>query len=176
VLRAMELAFGPFHVALSATQREDVVEGRRSKVLTGTRVFTVVVLVAVSIAVTGSPWIRHLLATDLAAVSRKAVAAYCGYKAAVMFSTWLSTRHMIWAPPRRYLASAVGSRVLAFAGLAVSALWLRHLTGLFTQLLVAEVAVVVWYLVRMLTTPAGPPPPASPAREPVDRSSAGGRG
>jgi hypothetical protein len=172
VLRAMELAFGPFHVALSATQREDVVEGRGSKVLTGTRVFTVVLLVGVAVAVTSSTWIRHLLAADLAAVSRGAVAAYCGYKAAVMFSTWLSTRHMIWAPPRRYLASAIGSRVLAFAGLAVSALWLRQLTGLFTQLLVAEVAVVVWYAVRMFKTPLDPPR----APEPADRSSAGGRG
>jgi hypothetical protein len=172
VLRAMELAFGPFHVALSASQREDVVEGRRSKVLTGTRIFTVVLLVAVSIAVTGSAWIRPLLAADLAAVSRVAVAAYCGYKAAVMFSTWLSTRHMIWAPPRRYLVSAIGSRVLAFAGLAVSALWLRQLTGLFTQLMVAEAAVVAWYAVRMLRTPSDP----TLAREPADQSSAGDRG
>ncbi len=154
VLRAMELAFGPFNVALSATVREDIVGGRSSRFVTGTRALTVALLAGVTVVVLGSGRVRQLLADDLATVGLGAVAVYCGYKAVVMLSTWLSTRHMIWAAPRRYLVSAIGSRVLAFAGLAAGVGWVSSATGLFTQLLVAEAFVVVWYHLRMRPTAA----------------------
>jgi hypothetical protein len=153
VLRAMELAFGPFNVALSASVREDIISGRSSRLLTGTRALTVAVLVGVSIVVVSSPPVRRLLADDLAAAGLAAVAIYCGYKAVVMVSTWLSVRHMIWASPRRFLVSAIGSRLLAFAGLAASLVWARHTAQLLAQLLVAEALVVVWYYFRISQTP-----------------------
>jgi hypothetical protein len=153
VLRAMELAFGPFNIALSASVREDIIGGRSSRVLTGARALTVALLVAVSAVVLGSGRVRHVLADDLAAAGLAAVAAYCGYKAVVMLSTWLSVRHMIWAPPRRFLVSAIGSRVLAFAGLAASIAWVSQAAELFIQLLAAEALVVIWYWFRMRSTP-----------------------
>jgi hypothetical protein len=153
VLRAMELAFGPFNVALAATVREDIVGGRQSRLRTGTRALTVALLVVVSAVVLSSRWVRHLLADDLATVGLAAVAIYCGYKAVTMVSTWLSVRHMIWAQPRRFLVSAIGSRVLALAGIAASVAWVRHTAGLFLQLLVAEALVVSWYYLRMRSTP-----------------------
>jgi hypothetical protein len=157
VLRAMELAFGPFNVALSASVREDVITGRSSRVLTGTRALTVAVLVAVSAVVMTSAQVRHLLAEDLAKAGLGAVAIYCGYKAVAMMSTWLSVRHMIWASPRRFLVSAIGSRLLTFAGLAVSLAWVSHTGQLFAQVLVAEAFVVVWYWYRMRSTPVDLP-------------------
>ncbi|GIH14090.1 hypothetical protein [Rugosimonospora africana] len=153
VLRAMELAFGPFNVALAATVREDIVGGRSSRLRTGTRALTVVLLVGVSAVVLGSRWVRHLLADDLATVGLGAVAAYCGYKAVTTVSTWLSVRHMIWAAPRRFLVSAIGSRVLALAGIAASVAFVRHTAGLFIQLMIAEVLVVMWYCLRMRSAP-----------------------
>jgi hypothetical protein len=156
VLRAMELAFGPFHVGLSATTREDIVAGRRSRFRTTTRALTVALVIAVSAVVLGSSWVRGLLADDLATVGLVALGYFCGYKIMLMASTWLSTRHMIWAAPRRYLASAIGSRVLAFAGMAVSVVWVRHVTGLFLQLMVTEAVVVCWFVLRIRSgAPAG---------------------
>ncbi|MFB9234046.1 hypothetical protein ACFFWC_00595 [Plantactinospora siamensis] len=151
VLRAMDLAFGPFHVALSATTREDVVAGRRIRWRSGTRALTVVTLVVVSAVVLGSERLRGLLATDLGAVGLAVLASYCGYKAVVMVSTWLSTRHMIWAPPRRYLVSAIGSRVIAFAGLTAAIVLAAGLTDLVLLLVAAEATVIGWFLVRMRT-------------------------
>ena len=168
VLRAMELAFGPFNVALSASVREDVITGRSSRVLTGTRALTVAVLVAVSAVVMTSAQVRHLLAEDLAKAGLGAVAIYCGYKAVAMMSTWLSVRHMIWASPRRFLVSAIGSRLLTFAGLAVSLAWVSHTGQLFAQVLVAEAFVVVWYWYRMRSTPVDLPVVSdAPAAVPV---------
>ncbi|MFJ8577361.1 hypothetical protein [Micromonospora sp. NPDC093277] len=149
VLRAMDLAFGPFHVALSASTREDVVAGRKSRWLTGARAMTVATLVAVCVIVLGSRQVRGLLAEDFASLGVAVLAAYCGYKALVMVSAWLSTRHMIWAPPRRYLGSAVGSRTIAFAGVAAAVVWAGGLSDLVLLLLVAEALVVGWFLVRM---------------------------
>jgi hypothetical protein len=157
VLRAMELAFGPANVALAASVREDIIAGRSSRLLTATRALTVAVLVAVSVVVVASPQVRHLLADDLAVAGLGAVALYCGYKAVATVSTWLSIRHMIWAAPGRYLVSAIGSRLLAFAGLAVSFAWVASTGQLFTQLLVAETFVVGWYGFRMRSTPVDAP-------------------
>ena len=166
VVRAMELAFGPFHVALSAATREDIVAGRRSRLWNATRALTVAALLVVSVLVLGSPWLRHLLAADLGRLAAGVVALYCGYKALLMASTWLAVRHMIWATPRRFLASAVGSRVVAFGGLAVSVLWARRVSELFLQLLLGEALVVCWYAVRIRNTPR-PGVPAEPAPEPA---------
>jgi hypothetical protein len=149
VLRAMDLAFGPFHVALSATTREDVVGGRASPFRTWPRALTVVLLVVISAVVVASPWARGLLSADLARASLTAVALYCAYKCALMISTWLSIRHMIRAAPRRFLVSAIGSRVVAFGSLAVAVLWVRSAEDLFLQLAACEVAVVLWYVLRM---------------------------
>ena len=157
ILRAMELAFGPFNVALSASVREDIVGGRRSRALSGTRALTVALLLAVSAIVLSSRWVRHALADELAAAGLAALVAYCGYKAVVMVSTWLSVRHMIWARPRRFLVSAIGSRVLGFAGLAASVLWVSRAADLFVQLTIAEALVVLWYWYRMRSTPMDPP-------------------
>ncbi|MEH0818626.1 MULTISPECIES: hypothetical protein [unclassified Micromonospora] len=150
VLRAMDLAFGPFHVLLSASTREDVVAGRRSRRWTAIRGLTVAALLAVSaVMVLGGTRVRELLATDLAAVGVTVVALYCAYKALLMVSTWLSTRHMIWAAPRRYLVSAVGSRVVAFAVLAVAVVQATRPGDLVLLLVVGEVLVVIWFLGRM---------------------------
>jgi hypothetical protein len=164
ILRAMELAFGPFHVALSASTREDIVEGRASKLVTGTRALTVVLLAAVCAVLLGSPWVRGLLADELTRVAIGVIALFCLYKAALALSTWLSVRHMIHATPRRFLASAIGSRVLAFAGLAVSVALVRQVTGLFLQLAITEVAVVLWYVLRVRGTPPEPEPQPQPER------------
>ncbi|GGL19519.1 hypothetical protein [Mangrovihabitans endophyticus] len=168
VLRAMDLAFGPFHVALAATTREDVVAGRSGRFRTGARLLTAVLLVATSVAVLAGPWARGLLSADLAAASVGVVALYCVYKAAVMVSTWLSMRHMVRAAPRTYLVSAIGSRVVAFASLAVALLWVRHTGHLFAQLAAAEAVVVAWFAARLRTTgartgAAGPGMPDVPA-------------
>jgi len=64
---------------------------------------------------------------------------------------------MIWASPRRFLVSAIGSRLLTFAGLAVSLAWVSHTGQLFAQVLVAEAFVVVWYWYRMRSTPVDLP-------------------
>ncbi|TDC76042.1 hypothetical protein E1193_24530 [Micromonospora sp. KC606] len=150
VLRAMDLAFGPFHVLLSASTREDVVAGRRSPRWTAVRGLTVAALLAVSAAmVLGGARVRGLLAADLAAVGVTVVALYCAYKALLMVSTWLSIRHMIRAVPRRYLVSAVGSRVVAFAVLAVVVVQASRPGDLVLLLVVGEVLVVVWFLARM---------------------------
>jgi hypothetical protein len=154
VLRAMDLAFGPFHVALSATTREDIVGGRAGRFRTAPRALTVALLVAISAVVVASPDVRGLLSPDLAAASLAAVALYCGYKAAVMISTWLAVRHMIRAAPRRFLVSALGSRVVAFGGLAVAVLWVGTAADLFLQLAVCEALVVLWFAVRIRSTVA----------------------
>jgi hypothetical protein len=166
VLRAMDLAFGPFHVALAATTREDLVAGRGSRFRTGARLLTVVLLVGISVVVLASPQVRGLLADALAAASLAAVALYCAYKAALMVSTWLSTRHMIRATPRTYLVSAIGSRTIAFAGLAVALLWARSTADLFAQLAVGELLVVAWFAGRLRTAAAAP---AAPPRIPRPR-------
>jgi hypothetical protein len=141
VLRAMDLAFGPFHVALSATTREDVVGGRASPFRT---------------------WPR---------ASLTAVALYCAYKCALMVSTWLSVRHMIRAAPRRFLASAIGSRVVAFGSLAVAVLWVRSAEDLFVQLAACEAVVVLWYVWRIRGTDSEEP---VPRRDPVGQVLASG--
>ncbi|MFG1868665.1 hypothetical protein [Micromonospora arborensis] len=157
VLRALDLAFGPFHVALSASTREDIIAGRDTRWRTGTRAAAVVALLLVSATVLASERVRDLLAADLAAVGTTVVAAYCGYKALLAVATWLATRHMIWAPARRFLISAVGSRAIAFGGLAVSAVWVDAVGGLALQLLLCEALVVCWFLGRMrLTRPTSP--------------------
>ncbi|MET8148632.1 hypothetical protein ACIBSW_35370 [Actinoplanes sp. NPDC049668] len=157
VLRAMDLAFGPFHVALSATTREDVVGGRASRFRTAPRALTAVLLVGISVVLVAAPWARGLLSTDLARLGLAAVALYCAYKAALMASTWLSVRHMVRAAPRRFLVSAIGSRAVAFGSLALAALWVRSVGDLFLQLAACEVAVVAWYALR-LREPAGGAP------------------
>ncbi|NES30898.1 hypothetical protein GCE86_00170 [Micromonospora terminaliae] len=175
VLRALDLAFGPFHVALSASTREDIVAGRHTRWRTGTRGLTVAALLAVSTVVLASDRVRALLADDLAAAGTTVVALYCAYKAFLAAATWLATRHMIWAPPRRFLISAIGSRTIAFGGLAVSAVLANQVRGLVAQLLVSEVLVVGWFLARMFlgtrtrgggipaVAPAGAAAPASVA-------------
>jgi len=164
VLRAMDLAFGPFHVALSATTREDVVAGRAARFRTPTRALTVALVLVISAVVITSRWARGLLSADLARASAVAVACYAAYKIAMMVSTWLAIRHMIRAAPRRFLVSAIGSRVLAFAGLASAVLWVRSATDLFLVLALVEVAVIGWYALRLRGTAAGAGTPrASPA-------------
>ncbi len=163
VLRAMDLAFGPFHVALAATAREDMVAGRGSRFRTGARLLTVVLLAGISVVLLASPQVRGLLADALAAAGLTAVALYCAYKAAVMVATWLSTRHMIRAAPRTYLVSAIGSRAVAFAGVAVGRLWVRTAGALFLQLAGCEFLVVGWFAVRLRTARTAPAtPPAIP--------------
>ena len=173
VLRAMDLVFGPFHVALSATTREDIVGGRASRFRTVPRALTVALLVVISAVVIASPAVRGLLSADLAAASLAAVALYCGYKGAVMVSTWLATRHMIRAAPRRFLVSAVGSRAVAFGGLAVAVLWVGSAEDLFLQLAVCEAVVVLWYALRIrMTADTVDERPAIPSQ----RSAAASRG
>ncbi|GAB1642012.1 hypothetical protein [Krasilnikovia sp. MM14-A1259] len=162
VLRAMELAFGPFHVTLSATTRDDVVMGRKARWINPTRVLTVGGWAVVSVIVMFSPWVRGLLAADLRALGLVALAAFCAYKGLLMFSTWLSIRHMIWATPGRYLVSGVGSRVIALAGLAVSVAWVDRVPELFVQLLICEALVVAWFAYRIARTPHTPDPAAAP--------------
>jgi hypothetical protein len=175
VLRALDLAFGPFHVALSASTRGDIVAGRASRWRTGSRALTVVALLVVSAVVLGSTRVRELLAADLATVGTTVVALYCGYKAFLAAATWLATRHMIWAPPRRFLVSAIGSRTIAFTGLAVSALLAGQVGGLVLQLLISEAVVVCWFVtrIRLTRTPDAAEPPAAAGRddaaEPVAR-------
>jgi hypothetical protein len=154
VLRAMDLAFGPFHVALSATTREDIVSSAKGRWLTGTRLLTVASLLVITAVVVGSTDVRRLLADDLATLGATAVILYCGYKAALMVSTWIATRHMIRARPGQYLLSAVGSRVLAFGALALATLWVSTAEDLFLLLFGCEVAVALWYAVRMRTARA----------------------
>jgi hypothetical protein len=168
VLRAMELAFGPFHVALSATTREDIVAGRAGRFRTASRALTVALLVVISAVLVASPGVRGWLSADLATASRSAVALYCAYKAGLMISTWLSVRHMVRAAPRRYLVSALGSRLIAFGGLAVALLWVSTAEDLFRQLAVIEAVVVGWYAVRLAT----PPPPTGRSPVPAQRGAA----
>jgi hypothetical protein len=110
--------------------------------------------VVISVVVTASPDVRRLLSADLAAASLTAVGLYCAYKGGLMVSTWLATRHMIRAAPRTFLISAIGSRTVAFASLAVAVLWVGSAEDLFLQLAVCEVVVVLWFAVRIRTTPA----------------------
>ncbi|MEH0845672.1 hypothetical protein V6U81_25120 [Micromonospora sp. CPCC 205711] len=154
VVRAFDLAFGPFHVVLSASTREDIVAGRRARWVTATRGLTLVAWLAVTAVVVGSEWVRGLLAADLAAVGTAVVAGYCVYKLLLTVSTWMSVRHMIQARPRRYLVSAIGSRVIAFGGVAVALVWAAELSDLVIQLVVCEALVAAWFLVRMRSTPA----------------------
>jgi hypothetical protein len=149
VLRAMDLAFGPFHVALAATTREDIVAGPDARFRTKLRALTVVLWAGSTAVVLASPWVRGLLADELKVASLTAVALYCAYKGAVMVSTWLSIRHMIRAAPGTYLVSSIGSRVIAFAGLALALLWVTVAEDLFLGLAIAEVLVVAWFATRM---------------------------
>lgn len=159
VVRAMDLAFGPFHVALSATTREDIVAGRRIRWLTGPRVLTAGALLTVTAVLLASDWVRELLAPDLARLGTAVVATYCGYKGLLMVSTWLATRHMIWAVPSQFLISGIGSRVVAFGGLGVVVGWVTKTPQLFAVLLVAEAFVVAWFLYRMYRTRGAPDEP-----------------
>ncbi|WP_447137441.1 hypothetical protein [Micromonospora sp. LZ34] len=162
VLRALDLAFGPFHVVLSASTREDIVAGRRARWVTATRGLTLVAWLIVTAVVVASEWVRGLLAADLAAVAAAVVAGYCAYKLLLTVSTWTSVRHMIRAHPRRYLVSAIGSRVIAFGGVAVALVWATEFSDLVIQLVVCEALVGLWFLARMRSTPtdgAGPEAP-----------------
>jgi hypothetical protein len=156
VMRAMDLAFGPFHVALSATTRADIVAGRGSRLMTGTRVLTAALLLVITAVMLTSSQVRAFLAADLGTLGAAVVATYCGYKALLMVSTWLSTRHMIRASPTQYLISAIGSRVVAFGGIAVAILWVNGVPELFLQLLAGEAAVVCWFSCRIRLTAARP--------------------
>jgi hypothetical protein len=167
VLRGMELAFGPFHVTLSATTREDVVLGRETRWVNPTRLLTVGGWAVVSAIVLSSPWLRGLLSADLRELGLAALVAFCGYKGLLMFSTWLSVRHMIWAAPRRYLVSGIGSRVIALGGLAVSVAWVDRVPEFFLQLLVCEALVVLWFAYRIARTPVNPEPEPIPAAAPI---------
>jgi len=167
VLRAMDLAFGPFHVTLSATTREDVVLGRKTRWINPTRLLTVAGWAVVSAIVLFSPWVRGLLADDLRRLGFLALAAFCTYKGLLMFSTWLSVRHMIWATPRRYVVSGVGSRVIALGGLAVSVLWVSRTEQLFVQLMICEALVVAWFAYRISRTARLLEPAAVPETTPV---------
>ncbi|MCG5469598.1 hypothetical protein LADH09A_003516 [Micromonospora sp. LAH09] len=158
VLRAMDLVFGPFHVVLSASTREDIVAGRAVRWRSLTRALTLVAWLGVSVVVLASEQVRRLLAPDLAAVGLAVVAGYCAYKLLVAISTWLSVRHMIHAVPRRYLVSAIGSRVVAFGGVAVALVWAIGVSDLVLQLLLCEALVVAWFMARMRSTPADPAP------------------
>lgn len=187
VLRALELAFGPFHIALSATARDDLVAGRKSQWRTATRALTVAALLAVSAAVIASDRVRDLLAADGTQLTIAAVATYCGYKALVMVSTWLSVRHMIWVTPRQFLISAVGSRVVALGGLLIALGLVSQVSQLFLQLLVCEALVVAWFSYRIRRTvssaarpassgtaaPAAAPADTAPAAAPANASTAG---
>ena len=167
VLRGMELAFGPFHVMLSATTREDVVHGRETRWVNPTRLLTVGGWAVVSTIVLSSPWLRGLLSADLRELGLAALVAFCGYKGLLMLSTWLSVRHMIWAAPRRYLVSGIGSRVIALGGLAVSVAWVDRVPELFLQLLVCEALVVAWFSYRIAHAPVTLEPEPIPATAPV---------
>ncbi|SCL50442.1 hypothetical protein GA0070617_1483 [Micromonospora yangpuensis] len=175
VLRGLDLLFGPFHVALSASVRQDVVAGRAARWRTGARALTMVSLAGVGVVVLASGSLRAVVADELATVAVGVLALYCAYKALLAGATWLSTRHMIWAPPRRYLVSAVGSRVIAFGGLACSVAWVDGLAGLVGQLLVAEALVVCWFLARIRARPPAPAPRrwGRPRRAASDRRPAG---
>ncbi|MFC4021488.1 hypothetical protein ACFOW4_26620 [Micromonospora sp. GCM10011542] len=153
VLRALDLVFGPFHVVLSASTREDIVAGRDVRWRTLTRGLTLVAWLGVSGVVLASEQLRRLLAADLAAVGIAVVAGYCAYKLLLTFSTWLSVRHMIQARPRRYLVSAIGSRLIAFGGVAVALGWAAGVSDLVFLLLLCEVLVTAWFLARMRGTP-----------------------
>jgi hypothetical protein len=185
VLRAMDLVFGPFHVALSATTREDIVAGRKSRWLTGVRMLTVASVLGISVVVIASPDVRRMLAVDLAATSLVAVTLYCAYKVSLMVSTWLATRHMIRATPWQFLISAIGSRVLAFGGLAVAVVWVASIKDLFLQLAVGEVLVALWFALRIRMTadvatersvapPLGPTKPATDVAGPLQTPVASG--
>ncbi|MFV2016918.1 hypothetical protein [Micromonospora sp. LOL_023] len=163
LLRAMDLAFGPFHVALAATTREDLVAGRGSRFRTGTRLLTMALLVGISGVLLASAPVRGLLAEALATAALATVALYCAHKATVMVSTWLSVRHLVRAAPSTYLVSAVGSRTIAFVGLAVALLGVRTVGGLFVLLALGESLVAAWFTVRLLVTAVPPPPPVVPA-------------
>ena len=152
VLRAMDLAFGPFHVALSATTREDIVGGKKSRLLTGTRALTVVTLVVVSGIILSNARVRALLAADLTGLGTMTLTTYCGYKAFMMLSTWLATRHMIRVRPGQYLISALGSRVVAFSCIAISFLWVTTVPALFIQLVICEALIVCWFVFRIVVT------------------------
>jgi hypothetical protein len=171
VLRALDLAFGPFHVVLSASTREDIVAGRRARWVTATRGLTLVTWMVVTAVVVGSEWVRGLLASDLAAVGAAALAGYCAYKLLLTVSTWTSVRHMILARPRRYLVSAVGSRVIAFGGVAVALLWATEFSDLVIQLVICEALVGAWFLVRMRFTPSDEAGPEAVEVAPESRTS-----
>lgn len=149
VLRGLDLAFGPFHVALAASARDDIVAGRASRWRTGTRALTVVLLLVVSTVVVASGTVRDLLAAGHLELGAATVVAYCGYKALLMVATWLSIRHMARVTPRRFLVSGVGSRVVVLAGLAVSAGLGSQVPQFFLQLLVCEAVVVAWFWYRI---------------------------
>ncbi|MCO1597945.1 hypothetical protein M8C17_22620 [Micromonospora sp. RHAY321] len=158
VMRALDLVFGPFHVVLSASTREDIVAGRAGRWRTVTRGLTLAAWLGVSVVVLASEQVRRLLAADLAAVGVAVVAGYCVYKLLVAVSTWLSVRHMIRARPRRYLMSAIGSRVIAFGGVAVALVWATGVSDLVLQLVLCEALVVAWFLGRMRGNPVEPAP------------------
>ncbi|MEH1097895.1 hypothetical protein [Micromonospora sp. CPCC 205561] len=171
VLRALDLAFGPFHVVLSASTREDIVAGRRVRWFTATRALTVATWLGVSAVVLASERVRGILATELTTLGVLALCGYCAYKLLLMLSTWASTRHMIHARPRRYLASAIGSRVIAFGGVAVALVWAERVADLMLQLLVCEALVAAWFAARMRLgrreTPPGPAPEGRAASIPA---------
>jgi hypothetical protein len=160
VLRAMELVFGPFHVLLSATTREDVVLGRETRWVNPVRLLTVGAWAVLTVVVAAGPWARGLIADDLRELGTVAVLAFCAYKGLLMFSTWLSVHHMIWATPRRYLVSGLGSRAIALTGLVIAVAWVGGVRDLFVSLVIAEALVLGWFAARIARTPA--PEPAEP--------------
>jgi hypothetical protein len=137
------------------------VRGRRSRWINPVRRLTVAGWAVVSVVVTASPWVRGLLADDLRDLGLAAVAVFCAYKGVLMATTWLSVRHMIWAAPRRYLVSGVGSRVIALSALAASVTWVHRVPDLLLSLLISEALVVTWFAVRIARTPAEQLPAAA---------------
>jgi hypothetical protein len=150
VLRALDLAFGPFHVALSATTREDIVAGRPAPLRSATRVLTAAVLGVVSLVLIGSARVRDFIADDLAAIAPAVIGMYCLYKALMMLSTWFSVTHMIGARPARFLKSALIARVVSFGAVGLSVLWVTDFTRLVVQLVACEIFMVAWFAYRCL--------------------------
>ncbi|WP_229074099.1 hypothetical protein [Actinoplanes sp. DH11] len=148
VIRALELVFGPFHLLLNASVREDLLRGRISPLFSLPKLLTIGSLLVTAVALAGSSAIRRLVSEDLAATAALTVLVYCAYKLFVLVNTWQGTRHMLNASPARFMVTNLTASAIALFTIAIGAVWIRDLQLYLLLLCGSEMLLITWYALR----------------------------
>ncbi|MET0414525.1 MAG: hypothetical protein ABW022_00700 [Actinoplanes sp.] len=148
VIRALDLAFGPFHLLLNASVREDLMRGRRTPLTDPAKLLAAGALAATGVALIAAAPLRQLISADLAAAGGLTVAVYTGYKLFFMINTWQASRHMLRTTPRRFMTTGIVASCLALVTVAAGGLLAGGLRSYLLVLCGSELLLIAWYAAR----------------------------